>query len=109
MEMFSPRDNPTLFSWLMGALVSIFTLGITGRLFAEKRIEALAECWTEGYLQARHEGERMAYLDKLTTLELCRDDLERAEAYSALMLDANKREKDPMLLHRILRSSKGTY
>ncbi|MCB9468145.1 MAG: hypothetical protein H6677_07675 [Candidatus Obscuribacterales bacterium] len=109
MEALSPRDDPTLFPWLMGALVSVFTLGIAGRFFADRRIEALAESWTEGYLQARHEGERMAYLDKLTTLELCRDDLERAEAYSALMLDANKREKDPMLLHRILRSSKGTY
>lgn len=108
MELLSPRDNPTLFSWLMGALVSVFALGIVGRLFAERRVEALSESWTEGYLQARNEGERMAYLDKLTTLELCRDDLERAEAYSALMLDSNKREKDPMLLHRILRSSKGT-
>ena len=109
MELLSPRDNQTLFPWLMGALVSVFTLGIAGRFFAEKRVDAISESWTEGYLQARHEGERMAYLDKLTTLELCRDDLERAEAYSALMLDANKREKDPMLLHRILRSSKGTY
>ncbi|MCA9818979.1 MAG: hypothetical protein KC652_28005, partial [Cyanobacteria bacterium HKST-UBA01] len=60
MEALSPRDDPTLFSWLMGALVSVFTLGIAGRFFADRRIESLAESWTEGYLQARHEGERMA-------------------------------------------------